>query len=319
MKNVRKIYHMESTPDPTCEEAKADLAKTEDRLRINEGSIAEKKIENEKFTREKNDLKEAHEILVESIKPYVEYRNKLAQEYNETEKKITENSCSSSFGILCPVLSARIISINLQLILNEFLTEGTEDKIFIAYGNFQDKITDIARSKVELEKLETHSTNLKDRIILNKRTIEFYCKTFKSYKAKIKSKECKKIKEKINKLKNQYFKLSKDMLGIQYGISGIKFNKLQQKILKKSKPMIEEAIKKIGDLKRHVVGTEDEAQFFTIQSEVKSMLAQNIKEQSVVEDNLKNLLVKKEKTNKIIKKTKKVLNHKIKQSIKLCN
>jgi len=109
------------------------------------------------------------------------------------------------------------------------------------------------------------------------------------------------------------------MLDIKLGLNGIKFLKLNQKYLIETKPIIEEVIKKGEDIKRYVVGTEDEAQFFIITSKVKSMLAQNIKEQSLFEANLKNLLIKKEKTNVSLKRTKKLLDLKIKQSIKFCN
>jgi len=144
-------------------------------------------------------------------------------------------------------------------------------------------------------------------------------KELKYYQARIKSVECNKSKEIIRKLKNKYFKLSKDMLDIKLGLNGIKFLKLNQKYLIETKPIIEEVIKKGEDIKRYVVGTEDEAQFFIITSKVKSMLAQNIKEQSLFEANLKNLLIKKEKTNVSLKRTKKLLDLKIKQSIKFCN
>jgi hypothetical protein len=39
----------------------------------------------------------------------------------------------------------------------------------------------------------------------------------------------------------------------------------------------------------------------------------------MIEANLKNLLIKKEKTNRILKRTKKLLDLKIKQTIKFCN
>ena len=158
---------------------------------------------------------------------------------------------------------------------------------------------------------------------INTKNNELYennCYAFpKNYQARTKSAECNKSKEKIKKLKNKYFKLSKDILTIQYGLNGIKILKIQQNILIESKPIIEEAIKKTEYVKRYVVGTDDEAQFFIITSKIKSMLAENIKEQSLFEANLKNLLIKKEKTNISLKRTKKLLDLKIKQSIKLCN
>ena len=83
--------------------------------------------------------------------------------------------------------------------------------------------------------------------------------------------------------------------------------------------MIEDVIKKGEDVKRYVIETDDEKAFLALHSSNKAKLAQNIKEQSVTEANLKNLLIKKEKTNIVLKRTKKLLDLKIKQSIKLCN
>jgi hypothetical protein len=131
--------------------------------------------------------------------------------------------------------------------------------------------------------------------------------------------ECNKSKERIEKLKNKYFKLSKDMLDIKFGLKGIKFLKLNKKYLIEIKLIIEELIKKGEDVKRYVIETDDEKAFLTLHSSNKAKLAQNIKEQSVTEANLKNLLIKKEKTNIILKRTKKLLDLKIKQTIKFCN
>ena len=131
--------------------------------------------------------------------------------------------------------------------------------------------------------------------------------------------ECNKSEEKIKKLKNKYFKLSKDINDIKFGLNGIRFLKLNKKSLIKLKPMIEEVIKKGEDVKRYVIETDDEKAFLELHSSNKAKLAENIKEQSVTEANLKNLLIKKEKTNNILKRTKKLLDLKIKQTIKFCN
>jgi len=131
--------------------------------------------------------------------------------------------------------------------------------------------------------------------------------------------ECNKSKERIKKLKQIYFKLSKDINDIKFGLNGIRVLKLNKKYLIKIKPLIEEVIKKGEDVKRYVIETDDEKAFLTLHSSNKAILAENINEQSIIETNLKNLLIKKEKTNIILKRTKKLLDLKIKQSIKFCN
>ena len=131
--------------------------------------------------------------------------------------------------------------------------------------------------------------------------------------------ECNKSEEKIKKLKNKYFKLSKDINDIKFGLNGIRVLKLNKKSLIKLEPMIEEVIKKGEDVKRYVIETDDEKAFLALHSSNKAILAKNINEQSVTEANLKNLLIKKEKTNIILKRTKKLLDLKIKQTIKFCN
>jgi hypothetical protein len=131
--------------------------------------------------------------------------------------------------------------------------------------------------------------------------------------------ECNKSKERIEKLKAKYFKSSKDINDIKFGLNGIRFLKINKKSLIKLKPMIEEVIEKGEDLKRYVIETDDEKAFLTLHSSNKVILAQNINEQSMIEANLKNLLIKKEKTNRILKRTKKLLDLKIKQTIKFCN
>ena len=131
--------------------------------------------------------------------------------------------------------------------------------------------------------------------------------------------ECNKSEKKIKKLKNKYFKLSKDINDIKFGLNGIRVLKLNKKSLIKLEPLIEEVIKKGEDVKRYVIETDDEKAFLELHSSNKAKLAENIKEQSVTEANLKNLLIKKEKTNMILKRTKKLLDLKIKQTIKFCN
>jgi hypothetical protein len=321
---------MESTPHP-CDEA-LDAKKNAEEIIIY--LLLETSLYIEKLKTDLEKVKQEGRLinlfsklfLRDGIVECGDYTNKIA----DVEREMRKEGCQN-FPPLCPILYAEYISLSAQGAASVPCLQRL-DKAHEA--NFREKIKENQRKYIEIDKAikdgDSFTKKNKEEIDktqaelddINKYIQDNCSKKYKDFienTSHVKSKKCNKTKEKIKKLKNQYFKLSKDMLGIQYGISGIKFNKLQQKNLIESKPIIEEAIKKIGDLKRYVIGTEDEAQFFTIHSKVKSMLAQNIKEQSVVEDNLKNLLVKKEKTNKIIKTTKKVLNHKIKQSIKLCN
>jgi hypothetical protein len=330
----RKIYNSGPTPSTICKKLINEyFILNRESLNIQE-KIKQERLKKEKLKIE-NDLLQKQKVdelnrqcSINTRYGKITYQEALA-DYYESKRKYLSYPC---YGIpfTCPVLASQLVADFLSIerieacvfYFNYNPVEFINNQIVIQIQNKQKQLDLDYKTAERDEKL--YFSNLEDKLKeINAKNNELYknnCYPFpKDYQARTKSAECNKSKEKIKKLKNQYFKLSKDILTIQYGFNGIKVLKIQQKILIESKPIIEEAIKKIEDVKKYVVGTEDEAQFFIITSEVKAVLAQNIKEQSLLEANLKNLLIKKEKTNNILKRTKKLLDLKIKQSIKLCN
>ena len=330
----RKIYNSGPTPSTICKKLINEyFILNRESLNIQE-QIKQERLKKEKLKIE-NDLLQKQKVdelnrqcSINTRYGKITYQEALA-DYYETKRKYLSYPC---YGIpfTCPVLVSQLVAdlISIERIeacigfFNSNPVEWVNNQIVIEIQNKQkQKVLDYKKAELD-EKL--YFSNLEDKVKeINAKNNELYknnCYPFpKDYQARTKIAECNKSEEKIKKLKNKYFKLSKDILTIQYGFNGIKILKIQQKNLIKLKPIIEEAIKKIEDVKRYVVGTEDETQFFIITSKVKAVLAQNIKEQSLFETNLKNLLIKKEKTNNILKRTKKLLDLKIKQSIKLCN
>jgi hypothetical protein len=332
----RKIYFGPVTPSPICKKLMNEY------IILNSESLKlQEQIKQERLTKEKlkieNDLlqeKKVEEINKQcyiQIGPYRKlYYYEALADHNEYYKKLFSYPCYGNF-VFCPMIAAEYGANLINLKRIEFcIFNDTDNRFDKSYNN---RIVIEIQNKQKQQVLDYKAADKREKLYfselenklkeINAKNNELYennCYAFpKDYQARTKSAECNKSKEKIKKLKNQYFKLSKDILTIQYGLNGIKILKIQQKILIESKPIIEETIKKIEDVKRYVVGTEDETQFFIITSKVKAVLAQNIKEQSLFETNLKNLLIKKEKTNNILKRTKKLLDLKIKQTIKFCN
>jgi hypothetical protein len=331
---MRKIYATHPTPKPLCDQALDAKKKAEEQiiylLLVTSFHIEELKIDLEKVKKESMLLLELARLFLKAGR--IECGSAVIEEALKiNEKAMKDEGCHLAPVFLCPLLYAEYVALSaqeaatvpcLQRLKKEYDFQFEEK--FKYYANLRQKLGNAIDNGDDLtkknkEEIDEIQAELDD---INKYIKDNCSKKYKDFIEKIsnlKSAKCNKSKEKIKKLKNQYFKLSKDILTIQYGITGIKFNKLQQKILIESKPIIEEAIKKIGDLKIYIIETDDEKAFYKIYSEIKAFLAGNIKKQTVLETNLKNLLIKKEKTNNILKRTKKLLYLKIKQSIKLCN
>ena len=326
---MRKIYEVDPTPKPLCDQALDAKKKAEEQIisLLFETSLHIEKLEiaYEKATKDSIKLHEASKLF---LKKGIE---KCGDNIKELDIVIEKMGGCQYFPPLCPLLYAKYLMLSAKdalRVLCLYTLEKSYDNTFYEkkkelidlkqkLGNAIDKGDEFTtEKKIKIDEIQAELDDI------NKYIKDNCSKKYKDFIEKIsnlKSAKCNKSKEKIKKLKNQYFKLSKDILTIQYGITGIKFNKLQQKILIESKPIIEEAIKKIGDLKIYIIETDDEKAFYKIYSEIKAFLAGNIKKQTVLETNLKNLLIKKEKTNTILKRTKKLLYLKIKQSVKLCN
>jgi hypothetical protein len=316
---MRQIFSKQEVTIPPfdCEAAREDLKNLE---RFRDQFNSDINGFNELITEYKAELKTEEDAL-EQIKLL------LCGDLEETlaEKKRVYAAFLSypCYGIIisCPLLwyqqiglSFDVESISICLGNIKNYTAELEKGIEEAKQNLIDAQSSLRRSKNQLAEFLSDIADLKDKIM-------FRCyENFTKDNTKITNIEkCNKSKEKIKKLKNKYFKLSKDINDIKFGLNGIIFLKLNKKSLIKLKPMIEEVIKKGEDVKRYVIETDDEKAFLALHSSNKAKLAENIKEQSVTETNLKNLLIKKEKTNNILKRTKKLLDLKIKQSIKLCN
>jgi hypothetical protein len=314
----RKIYNSGPSPNPECPKLLKDndrnftlLLRTLGNIKKTETTVEETKLSInlnvETFIRK----------IEQECGDYTGWKNKLQE---------AKDKLSSCYYILCPQIYIDFLLAELEVTIIEVCITNIENKYI---QELKETIKKLREKLITEESLlagykTAFNKYLEEGKRLIKELIEKGCiippaLLFEDYTKEIKSIECNKSKEKIKKLKKKYFKLFKDMFDIKFGLNGIKILKIKQKNLIESKPMIEEVIKKIEDVKRYVVGTEDEAQFFIITSKVKAVLAQNIKEQSLFEANLKNILIKKEKTNNILKRTKKLLDLKIKQSIKLCN
>jgi hypothetical protein len=333
---MRKIYEVDPTPKPLCDQALDAKKKAEEQIisLLFETSlhIERLKIDLGKVNKESKFLGELSRLFLKAGR--IECKSDEVAEALKINEKLMKDDgtlCQFAPAVWCPILYAENVVLStkqaatvpcLKRLQEEYDFQFQEK--FKKIRNLQQKLGNAIDSgddftKKNKEEIDEIQAELDD---INKYIQDNCSKKYKDFIEKIsnlKSAKCNKSKEKIKKLKNQYFKLSKDILDIQYGIAGIKLNKLQQRNLKELKPMIEEAIKKIEDVKRYVIETDDEKAFFAIYSEIKVFLAENIKKQTVIEANLKNLLIKKEKTNNILKRTKKLLDLKIKQSIKLCN
>jgi len=233
----------------------------------------------------------------------------------------TAPPCFGIFPVLCPNAFYNAVSNGLKiLVVQECLdnfkkfNEELESKIENKESLSKATRVDLTSDRNNRESINSAITKLNSDITSNGcyGPLPFI-------KGDTKLAECNKSKERIEKLKAKYFKSSKDINDIKFGLNGIRFLKINKKSLIKLKPMIEEVIEKGEDLKRYVIETDDEKAFLTLHSSNKVILAQNINEQSMIEANLKNLLIKKEKTNIVLKRTKKLLDLKIKQTIKFCN
>jgi hypothetical protein len=316
---MRQIFSKQEVTIPPfdCEAAREDLKNLE---RFRDQVNSDINGFNELITEYKAELKTEEDAL-EQIKLLLcgDLEEKIAEEARVSYALLSP-PCYGSI-VFCPLLYYQGLVLNIDIYIIDACigniknhTAELEKGIEEAKQNLIDAQSSLRRNKNQLAEFLSDIADLKDKIM-------FRCfgDFIKDHTKITNIEKCNKSKERIKKLKQIYFKLSKNIFDIKLGLNGIKFLKLKKKSLIRIKPLIEEVIKKGEDAKRYVIETDDEKAFLALHSSNKAKLAENIKEQSIIEANLKNLLIKKEKTNNILKRTKKLLDLKIKQSIKLCN